>query len=185
MVTYVSGFVVDQERWFTTLWSEIVWERRTDAPRREYWTTLHNRPYTYGAGRGVRTYQPQPDHALISLGRDRIRDEYGCFLEGCFLNGYETSRDWLGWHSDDDPGIDHTKPIAIITVGQGRAIQFRKIIEPFAAANTYGEPETLMLEPGSLCLMDAGMQFTHQHRIPKVGAIVKPRISLTYGGLLA
>jgi alkylated DNA repair dioxygenase AlkB len=123
---------------------------------------------------------------LIQEGRQRLLDEHGIWLEGCFLNGYETSRDWLGWHADDDTGIDHTKPIAIITVGTGRAIQFREIIEPISAASkgVFGETQTLMLESGSLCLMDAGMQFTHQHRIPKAGMAVDPRVSLTYRGLL-
>lgn len=186
MVAYFSGFVAEPDVWFDTLWHDLSWERRPDAPRREYWTTLRNRPYTYGRGMGIRTYAPQPDHPLIIEGRNRIEREHGFRLEGCFLNGYETSRDWLGWHSDDDPGIDHTKPIAIITVGQSRAIQFRKVIEPFGADSKgmYGDPETLMLESGSLCLMDAGMQFTHQHRIPKAGTSVKPRVSLTYRGLV-
>jgi hypothetical protein len=39
------------------------------------------------------------------------------------------------------------------------------------------------LAPGSLFLMHAGMQATHEHRIPKVGHEVKPRISMTYRGL--
>ena len=187
MVAYYPGFVSNPNTWFSTLWQDLAWERRPDAPRREYWTTLRNQPYTYGRGAGVRTYAPQPDHALIIEGRNAIAEQYGFLLEGCFLNGYETARDWLGWHSDDDPGIDHTKPIAIITVGQGRAIQFRTIIEPFGngSKGVFGDPETLMLEPGSLCLMPAGMQFSHQHRIPKAGMAVKPRISLTYRGLLS
>jgi alkylated DNA repair dioxygenase AlkB len=186
MVAYIPLFVTDPEAWFATLWSDLAWERRPDAPRREYWTTLRQRPYTYGRGPGMRTYEPQPDHPLIEQGRNRLRDEHGIWLEGCFLNGYETSRDWLGWHADDDPGIDHTKPIAIVTVGQGRAIQFRKIIEHAddPRDSLFDKPETLMLESGSLCLMDAGMQFTHQHRIPKAGMATKPRISLTYRGLL-
>jgi alkylated DNA repair dioxygenase AlkB len=186
MVSYIQRFITDPDVWFATLWTELDWERRPDAPRREYWTTLRNQPYTYGRGLGTRTYQPRPDHALIERGRKRLHDEHGALLEGCFLNGYETARDWLGWHADDDPGIDHSKPIAIITVGQGRAIQFRKIIEPATETSKgmFTVPETLLLESGSLCLMDAGMQFTHQHRIPKAGIVVMPRISLTYRGLL-
>ncbi len=185
-VRYFPKFINDSEEWFTILWNDLDWQKRPDAPRREYWTTLREKSYTYGRGPGVRTYEPQPDHLLIQKGRQLIIDQHDTWLEGCFLNGYETSRDWLGWHSDDDSGIDHSKPIAIITVGQSRAIQFRKIIEPFTGVSkgVFGEIETLMLESGSLCLMGPGMQFTHQHRIPKVGIVIKPRISLTYRGLL-
>jgi alkylated DNA repair dioxygenase AlkB len=188
VITYYPSFIRNPNNWFDTLWSQLAWERRPDAPRREYWTTLLNRPYTYGRGRGIRTYEPQPDHRLIQQARQRLLDEHDHWLEGCFLNGYEHGRDWLGWHSDDDPGIDHRKPIAIITVGEGRAIQFRKILEPDGPGfnGRFADTKTLMLEPGSLCLMDAGMQFTHQHRIPKLGLhAVKPRVSLTFRGLLA
>jgi alkylated DNA repair dioxygenase AlkB len=183
MFTYAPGFISNPTDWFGSLWTELDWERRDSAPRREYWATLLGRSYTYGRGLGIRTYEPRPTHRLIDLGRDLIEEHSGVTLEGCFLNGYEGARDHLGWHADDDPGIDHTKPIAIITVGQGRAIQFREVLD--AAERQYGEIETVMLEPGSLCLMHAGAQHTHQHRIPKVDRAIDPRVSLTYRGLIA
>lgn len=186
-VTYIPGFIADHENWFSRLWEELAWEKRPDAPRKEYWTNPMNRPYTYGRGAGERTYEAQPDHDLISAGRLAIYARFGDTLEGCFLNGYGTSRDWLGWHADDDPGIDHSKPIAVITVGQGRPIEFREVLEPKteAAKAVYGPVERVMLESGSLLLMHGGMQATHEHRIPKLGHEVKPRISLTYRGLVA
>lgn len=184
-VTYVPGFVDDPDAWFSRLWAELAWERRPDAPRREYWTNTLERPYTYGRGAGVRTYEPRPAHPLVDEARNRLSDAYGFRLEGCFLNGYEGKRDWLGWHEDDDPGIDHSKPIAVITVGQGRNIQFREVMEPALPGfkGVHGPVETLMLESGSLLLMHAGMQSTHQHRIPKADFEAKPRISLTFRGL--
>lgn len=42
--------------------------------------------------------------------------------------------------------------------------------------------DKLKLQHGSLCLMHAGMQDTHQHRIPKAGFICGKRISLTFRG---
>lgn len=176
-ITYIPDFVPDQKAWLDTLWETLDWERRPDAPRREYWSNLYGRSYTYGRGRGERTYEARFGCAIIDIGRGLIQKEIGVVLEGCFLNGYEGERDHLGWHSDDDPAIDHSKPIAIITVGAGREIQFRRW--PFA-----DDRESLFLESGSLCLMHAGMQLTHEHRIPKVGRKVAPRISLTYRGLV-
>lgn len=186
MITYVPGFIENPDYWFNTLWDELSWERRPDAPRREYWTNPYGRSYTYGRGAGERTYESSPSHPVINIGRTLIETDHGVELEGCFLNGYETSRDWLGWHADDDPRIDHSKPIAIITVGQARAIQFREVLVPADKGVTkgeYGPVQEQMLENGSLCLMAPGMQQTHQHRIPKVAVVVKPRISLTYRGL--
>lgn len=184
-VTYSARFVDDPDAWFARLWAELAWERRPDAPRREYWTNSFDRPYTYGRGEGMRTYQAQPEHPVVAEARNRLHDAYGVELEGCFLNGYEGKRDWLGWHQDDDPGIDHSKPIAVITVGQGRKIQFREVVEPARSGfkGVFGATETVMLEAGSLLLMHAGMQSTHQHRIPKADFEAKPRISLTFRGL--
>ena len=177
-VIYIPGWVgSDADAYFDCLWNDLAWQRRENAPRREYWTNTLERPYTYGRGMGERTYQPQPDHLVIQRVRDRIEREYGCFLEGRFLNGSQNERDSLGWHADDDPGIDHSKPIVVITLGQGRNIQFR-------SSDVSELPSTLMLEHGSALFMLPGMQDTHHHRIPKAGFAAKPRISLTFRGLL-
>lgn len=188
IVTYIPNFIVGPDQWYDSLWNDLAWEKRPDAPRHEYWTNSFDRPYTYGRGAGERTYLAQPSHPLIDDAREAIARHHGHTLEGCFLNGYGTARDWLGWHEDDDPGIDHTKPIAVITVGQGRIIQFRETIERPSVEHkkgVYGEVESLMLDAGSLLLMNAGMQSTHQHRIPKANFEAKPRISLTFRGLVA
>lgn len=165
---------------FLTLRDELAWERRETAPRSEYWTNTFDRPYTYGSGMGQRTYEAQPDHALIKMMRDQIMAETGVFLEGCFLNFYHDGQDSLGMHADDDPKIDHDRPILVITLGAGRPIQFK--------SNEKGShPETLFLDPGSLLVMQAGMQQNYRHAIPKAkdGEVFGPRISATFRGLKA
>lgn len=174
---------------FGQLWDGLEWERRPDAPRREYWTNMYDRDYTYGRGAGMRTYQARDGIPEIwSVGtyaeleaEDHKMMKAGQIFEGCFLNGYEGARDWLGWHADDDPTIDHTRPIAIVTLYRDpkmkpRTIQFRD--------NDTQVIETVELHHGSLYLMPAGFQFTHQHRIPKAGFECSDRISLTFRGLL-
>lgn len=161
---------------FHRLRDELAWERRETAPRSEYWTNLFDRPYTYGSGAGQRTYQAQPSHPIIDEIRDSMFSD-GTVLEGCFLNLYNDGTDALGWHADDDPGINHDKPIAVLTLGQGRAIQFKSQIRG-------SHPQELFLADGSLLLMRPGMQQTHFHRIPKVDAEIGARISLTYRGLV-
>jgi alkylated DNA repair dioxygenase AlkB len=181
MTTYIEKFV-EPENIFKSLWDELNWERRADAPRREYWINTLNRSYTYGRGVGVRTYFPQETHPLIEKCTDALEKHLGFRFEGCFLNGYESERDALGWHADDDPGIDHAFPIAVISlygepVNAGlRTIQTKN--------KETSEIESFILGDGSLFLMDAGMQDTHFHRIPKAGFKVRPRISLTYRKLV-
>ena len=177
-VIYTASFLNQEEarQCFNILWNELEWERREGAPRREYWTNTLGRDYTYGRGIGVRTYNSKPTHEIIEQVRSRLKVQLGFEYEGCFLNGYENNRDSLNWHADDDPGINHERPIAVVTVGAGREIQFKEQTPDSIS-------EKLMLEPGSLLLMNAGMQSTHFHRIPKAGFIVEPRISLTFRSL--
>lgn len=176
-VTYVPNFLKNPDEVFEILWNELTWEKREFAPRKEYWTNIFNRSYTYGSGVGVRTYEAQPSHPIIEGVTDLLEKYLSFRYEGCFLNGYETSRDHLGFHADDDPGINHERPIAVVTVGDGRELRTMN--------KETGEKESIFLETGSLLLMSAGMQSTHLHSIPKVSFVVKkPRISLTYRSLI-
>lgn len=201
-ITYTEKFVSDPAAMFARLWAELAWVDQT-ARRREYWTNTLNRPYTYGSGEGARTYQPQETHPVIEEVIDALEALLGFRYEACFLNGYAKGKNALSWHADDDPGIDHSRPIAIVTLYDGpvnpviiketkqgcvispfkpgpgaRAIQFK----PMDGDKT--TVETLSLGQGSLALMLPGMQDTHFHQIPNAGGyMTRPRISLTYRGL--
>ena len=106
----------------------------------------------------------------------------GYEFDVCFLNGYENGRDHLGWHADDSPEMDDARPIAIVSLGAEREIWFRDIRSYETGIN----PEKLLLGNGSLCLMQPGMQDTHQHRIPKSPRHdCGPRISFTFRGYKA
>lgn len=183
MTSYFPGFLSSfaASAMFQELWDNLNWERRPDAPRREFWSNDYDRDYTYGQGAGVRTYAANPYPKDVLTVRDMLDHQGYGYFEGCFLNGYEGARDWLGWHSDDDHGIDHSKAIAVVTLysdpnKRPRSIQFRH--------NFTQEIEDIPLEHGSLCIMAPGSQFTHQHRIPKAGFDCADRISLTFRSLI-
>lgn len=188
---YIRNFIdpEDASVQFDRLWNDLNWERRPDAPRREYWANTFDRDYTYGSGAGVRTYKAQDWHPMMRDIGGLLAEHMGVWLEGCFLNGYEGSRDWLGWHADDDPGIDHSRAIAIVTLysdptKKPRSIQFRELAGTYEGKQVYNVVQDHPLEHGSLYLMPPGFQFTHQHRIPKAGFDCADRISLTFRGLL-
>lgn len=181
---YIPNAVANPSWCYSELLS-LDWERRDDAPRYEYWTSRLGKSYTYGRGRGERTYESKPTTTLINMINIKASMIYSAgtrraLFEGCFLNRYEHGRDHLGWHADDDPGIDHTKPIAVVTLyenpGDVRNIQYKAI--------GGGELVSQPLENGSLFIMKPGMQQTHLHRVPKCGYEIGGRISLTYRGLL-
>lgn len=195
---YIPGYLPEPTM-FNDLWGTLAWEKRPDAPRKECWMNDFARSYDYGGKRdeegvmlpkgpenpGRRTYYANPWNDIAKAIRDALNEDGYGYFEGCFANGYTGERDWLGWHADDDPGIDHSKPIVVVSFGQAREIQVKHNKDHVALFGGSGGLQTFMLESGSVFVMPAGSQFTHVHRIPKVGHAVGPRLSLTYRGLLS
>lgn len=184
-VLYVPGFLSRPEAdHHLREMLAVDWEKRPDAPRSEHWSNDFDQPYTYGKGAGVRTYEARPMPKSVDTIREYVLDLTGVYHQGCFCNKYDGERDWLGWHSDDDPGIDHSDPISVVTLGQSRMIQYRTIEPARSPLSEETLPQGIMLEHGSLFVMRPGMQATHMHRIPKAGFVAGTRISLTYRSLV-
>lgn len=182
-ITYLPNFVPKEraDRLFETLRTSLAWVQHEDAPRGEYYCTDQWKPYTYGRGDGQRTYQPQPWTPEIREIQTWVRGFLsGTELDVCFLNRYDTERNHLGWHSDDSPEMDPQRPIAIVSLGEAREIWFA----PKSEKNPDSKDlDKILLGHGSLCVMAAGMQQTHIHKIPKAGFKCKSaRISLTFRG---
>ncbi len=176
-VKYAHDWVAEPDEAFAILWNELDWVRHPGVPRREYYVNTLGVDYTYGQKEFARTYRSQPMDWLIQCLLEDLETETGTKFEAIFLNGYDDEKDQLGWHSDNSPEMDDSRPIAIVSLGAEREIWFR---------NWNADPEItvtrLKLGHGSLCLMEAGMQDTHQHRIPKGDRPHGPRLSLTFRG---
>lgn len=159
------------------------WIQVTDA-RLECFMSATTATYTYGEGRGVRSYAPVPYSVLVAniqhqlnrdgLERETLDDVYAYNV--CFLNRYDNAAMQLGWHSDDSPGMDHDHPIAVVSFGQPREIWWREK----GQTGVIPADQRQLLEHGSVFIMPAGMQRTHQQRIPKGDKPMSPRVSLTY-----
>jgi alkylated DNA repair dioxygenase AlkB len=168
------------------LLKEVPWERRTNTRTECFMAPGDPYPYTYGKGRGVRTYMSIPISPLVAGLMDEVNEwlakEYPTWgpMTGCFLNRYDHDREHLGWHADDFVGMDHTKAVVVRSYGQAREIWWRE-------NGTNGEvPDDCkqLLKSGSTFVMPPGMQHTHQHRIPKGSAAMTPRVSLTFRAFL-
>lgn len=151
------------------------WLRVDNTPRMEYYCNAKEVPYTYGRGRGIREYKPQPFSEEITKIRKNLERLFKCDLEVCFLNRYENQRDHLGWHADDSPEMDDDRPIIIVTFGVEREIWFKE-------QEGSDHIEKLTLGHGSVCVMPAHFQENHFHRIPKASFNCGRRISLTFRG---
>lgn len=166
----------DADKALQLLSTELAWERRGQVPRMEYHVNRMNVPYTYGKGDFARTYQPQPTHPVLEAIWLRLQDECKTIFDVCFCNRYLNQSDHLGWHSDDSPEMDDGRPIVTVSLGVEREIWFRSRDRSVAGTNK------IVLPHGSACIMPAGSQDTHQHRIPKASFQCGERISLVFRG---
>ena len=174
-INYEKSFISDSADIFNKLNTELSWIRVGNTPRMEYYCNDVLVPYTYGKGVGERTYEVMPwSETLLNL-KSSVEKKLNTKFEVVFLNKYENSKDHLGWHADDSPEMDDDRPIAIVSLGAEREIWFRKIEDK---ENVF----KLKLASGSLCVMKAGMQDTHYHRIPKADYEAGARISITLRG---
>jgi alkylated DNA repair dioxygenase AlkB len=174
-IDYIPNFIDNPTDLFNTLYNELDWRRVDATPRREYYCHDLNLPYTYGAGRGERTYDPQPYHPALLAAKHKLEDFTNVPFEVLFLNCYDGPRDHLGNHRDYS---DSTRPIAIISLGAERDIWFT----PQSDVKDPSKRHVLKLQHGSLCLMLPGMQEEWFHRIPKASFECGPRISGTWRG---
>lgn len=204
-IRYIADFLKgdEAEEIFRHLSENLAWVDVTPR-RREYWTNTLNRPYTYGSKESARTYQPQPADPVVDRVTDTLAGLLGFRYEACFLNQYLTGKNALSWHADDDPSIDHSKPIAVVTLYDGPVHEVvqkqtrggQKVwvpIKPGAGARLLqvkpilggkDSVQTISVGQGSLTIMGPGMQDTHLHQIPGAGGYqTRPRISLTYRSL--
>lgn len=172
-IYYVANYVSLPDEKRKRLSEELVWERRGDTPRSEYYVNRFNVPYTYGKGVGQRTYKPSPSHPIIDELFEQLKDT-GYSYDVCFLNRYLNQKDSLYWHADNEGIMDGLRPIITVSLGVEREIWFRP--------KNSNEITKQLLQNGSMCLMKPGMQSTWEHRIPKASFICGERISLTFRG---
>lgn len=94
-------------------------------------------------------------------------DAYNC----CLLNLYNNGKQYVSWHSDDEPGIDRSS-IASVSVGATRDFQIRSKRDKADRIN-------FELADGDLFVMrDA--QDGWQHTVPIRAKVKDKRISLTF-----
>lgn len=174
-IIYKADAFTSLTEYFDKYWEGLPWENR-GAPRMEAFVSK-DAPvdYTYGNSTYARTYASSAIPEFM-LGLWKEAEIFaGCEFELCFCNGYVDERNHLGWHADDSDSVDDDRPILVISIGAERDIMFRDRECNFV--------ERLKLENGSGLIMKAGMQDTHDHRIPKVDRKTGPRISFTFRGL--
>lgn len=97
-----------------------------------------------------------------------------CFMEfnSCLINLYREGKDYVSWHSDDEPELGPDPFIATLSFGGTRKFQFRE--------NKQKKLYSVEVESGSLMLTCDGFHNYYKHQIAPTKTKVDPRISLTF-----
>ena len=141
--------------------------RGRPVPREEVWIG----PYSYRFS--GRTLAPAGWTSEIAAVRERIRAQYGGAYNSVLLNRYLNEDDSVSWHSDDEPEMDPTHPIASLSLGAPRVFRVR-------LSGTKDDAQSYLLTSGSLLVMPAGFQQVYQHCVPKSKTPCGTRINLTF-----
>ena len=96
----------------------------------------------------------------------------GKTYNSCLLNLYHNGDEGMGWHSDAEKELKKDGAIASLSFGAERKFLFRHKEDK--------ETISVMLENGSLLLMQGTTQTHWLHRMPPTKKVQTPRINLTF-----
>lgn len=129
---------------------------------------------------GERTYKysgkvnvPLPFTPLLVEIKNKIENLIQTKFNVVLLNYYRNGSDSMGWHSDNEPELGQNPTIASLTLGAERVFEFKYL--PNSKIR-----HKLLLENGSLLIMQGNTQHLWQHQIAKSKKIISPRINLTF-----
>ncbi len=96
----------------------------------------------------------------------------GHTFNSCLLNLYHQGDEGMAWHSDDEKSLGKNTVIASFSFGAERKFSFKH--------KRTKESASLILDHGSLLVMQGATQTNWLHRLPPTTKIKRPRVNLTF-----
>ena len=93
-------------------------------------------------------------------------------FNSCLLNLYHDGSEGMAWHSDDEKSLVRNGAIASLSLGAARHFAFKH--------KRTQERISLLLESGSLLVMQGTTQTHWLHRLPPTTQVHTPRVNLTF-----
>ncbi|MEO9964525.1 MAG: alpha-ketoglutarate-dependent dioxygenase AlkB [Reichenbachiella sp.] len=131
----------------------------------------------YGDSAYAYTYSNTTKHALpwtkdlLAL-KSLIEEQVGSKFNSCLLNLYHSGEEGMAWHSDDEKALGKHTTIASLSLGADRKFSFKH--------KSSSQTLSLILERGSLLVMQGTTQSHWLHSLPKSRKVKAPRINLTF-----
>jgi alkylated DNA repair dioxygenase AlkB len=166
--------------YFESFGSSIEWKndeirmfgKRIVTSRKVAWYA--DKPFTYvysGVQKNAQPWTPE-----LSALKQHIENSTGTAFNSCLLNLYHNGNESMGWHSDDEKMLDPNAPIASVSLGTNRMFHFKHKVS--------GEKVSMLLESGSLLLMNPPTQVYWVHALGKSVKVKDARINLTFRSVL-
>lgn len=127
------------------------------------------KPYAYSHI----SLDPNPWTNDLLFIKNSIEDISGHRFTSVLLNYYRDGHDSMGWHSDDEKELGINPVIGSVSFGASRKFMFKHKKDKTLKSS-------IMLENGSLLLMQGATQHHWQHQIPKTKKPLGARINLTF-----
>jgi len=173
------GPVLSQEQaqhYLETLLSTIEWRNDEAVIFGKHFITKRKVAW-YGNSNYSYTYSNTTKHALpwtpelLEL-KKLVETISGRTYNSCLLNLYHTGEAGMAWHSDDERALGKNTSIASLSLGAERKFAFKH--------KETKQTVSLLLEDGSLLLMEDETQSNWLHRLPPTTKVTRPRVNLTF-----
>jgi alkylated DNA repair dioxygenase AlkB len=171
----------EADEYFDVLLNTIEWKndeafilgKHIVTKRKVAWHGSEAYPYTYS--RSTKFALPWTIE-LIQL-KKLVEELSGSTYNSCLLNLYHNGAEGMAYHSDDEKALLENAPIASLSFGAERNFLFKH--------KKHGERLSLILEHGSLLVMQGTTQKNWAHRLPISKKILQERINLTFRTIVA
>ena len=146
----------------------IVFGKHFITKRKVAWFGDKEYNYSYsGVTKQAHVWTPE----LLQL-KQIVEEKSGASYNSCLLNLYHDGSEGMAWHSDGEKTLLENGTIASLTLGAERKFSFKH--------KESKQRVDIVLENGSLLLMQGTTQKNWLHRLPPTKKVHSPRINLTF-----
>ena len=140
-------------------------------PRRQFAVGDKGTSYTFsGATVQSRDWSPR----LMAL-REEIKAKTKFDYNFALINIYDTGKNVIHYHSDDEKDLDPAFPIASISLGATRGFLIKENIPGALPKKAF----KIDLEHNDLLLMGENSQKNYKHAVPARSGVTTPRVNIT------
>ncbi|WP_452601433.1 alpha-ketoglutarate-dependent dioxygenase AlkB family protein [Pontimicrobium sp. MEBiC06410] len=178
-ISYFPNFfnIAEANFYYNTLLKVIPWQqdditvfgKTYKQPRLTALFADNNKPYSYSNI----SMQPHSFNSHLLAIKDKLKIKTNTSFTTCLANLYRDGQDSNGWHADNEKELGKNPVIASVTFGEMRHFHLKHRTDKTLR-------EKLLLEHGSLLLMQGETQHHWLHQIAKTKREIQPRINLTF-----